>query len=75
MIRALRCRMDANDRSPLLHCLLGNLQIGRPLRVTLQGLDSFPIILGHHEQALPLEVEGSYGRVLSAGALQSAEFL
>jgi hypothetical protein len=59
----------------LLDCLLGDLQIGCPLWVTLQGLDSFPIIFGHLEQALTLKVEGSDGRVLSAGALESAEFL
>jgi len=61
--------MEANARSPLLDCLLGNLQIGCPLRVTLQGLDSFSIILGHLEQALTLKVEGSDSRMLSASAL------
>jgi len=59
----------------LLDCLLGNLQIGCPLRVTQQGLDGFPIILGHLEQALTLKVERSDRRVLSASAFESAEFL
>ncbi|WP_271583265.1 hypothetical protein [Bradyrhizobium sp. CCBAU 45389] len=38
-------------------------------------LDSFPIILGHLKQALPLKVKGSDGGVFSASPFEPAEFL